>query len=216
MTSSNDSWNDSGTRSALRAKRWAPAELHQEAPERPAGGQDSSAAGSASPSDPVAEARAAAYAEGLADGQRSEAERMAPTLAALHEAIEEVRGSAPAWMDNLEKNLLTLAVAVARQVVGRELTSDPDAVRQLVTRALGRFPVEESLTIRLHPSDLSRISASSVENPGSDPAAGRDVRWRADAHIAEGSCVVEGPERMVDGRVDKALLRIYQALVTDD
>lgn len=216
MTSSSDSWNDSGTPSALRAQRWAPAELHQESAERPTGGTESPLAAGAAERDPVAEARAEAYAEGLADGQRMEAERMAPTVSALHQAIAEVRGSTPAWMDNLEKNLLTLAVAVARQVVGRELASDPDAVRQLVTRALGRFPVEESLTIRLHPSDLSRISAASVESPGSDPAAGRDVRWRADAHIAEGSCVVEGPERMVDGRVDKALLRIYQALVTDD
>ena len=212
MTSSTDLWSAGSGDTGLRATRWAPAELHHDSPAPP---KDEEAVHTPNV-DPVEDARTEAYARGVLDGQRQEADSLAPIVAALEAAMEEVQTSRPAWLDATEKNVLALAVAVARQILGKELSTDEDAVRQLVARALTRFPIEESLTIRLHPSDLARISAATLENSASDPAVGRDVRWRADVHIAEGSCVVDGPERMVDGRVDKALLRIYQALVTDD
>lgn len=215
MTSSNDLWMAGSGDTGLRAKRWAPAELHHEPP-RSESTSESSHGPDTPVEDPIEVARTEAFELGVAAGKEQAAAELAPAIEALNAAINEVQDSRPAWFDAVEKNILTLAVAVARQILGRELTTDPDHVRQLVSRALNRFPIEVPVTIRLNPSDLARISAATVANAASDPAAGRDVRWRADAHITEGSCVVEGPERMVDGRVDKALLRIYQALVTAD
>lgn len=213
MTSSTDPWSGDKAASAVRATRWAPAELHHEVSDSDAAGPAEAAANA---HDPIADSLDEAYERGFAEGQRTEGAKLESAIQMLQSAVANLDGVVPAWLDSLDKNVLTLAVAVARQIVGRELATDPEAIQQLVSRALTRFPVEETLTIRLHPSDLSRISAAGLENPGSDPASGRDVRWRADAHIDAGSCVVEGPERMVDGRVDKALLRIYQALVTDE
>ena len=40
----------------------------------------------------------------------------------------------------------------------------------------------------------------------------RDVRWVADAHIARGGCLVEGRERIIDGRVDTSLERAYRTM----
>jgi len=60
--------------------------------------------------------------------------------------------------------------------------------------------------------DLSAIEGASGAN---DPAAAlrsRDARWIADARVAPGGCIVEGRERIVDGRVDTALERIYRRL----
>lgn len=215
MTSSNSRWTDSAE-TALRAPRWAPSELQSDPPNPTRAPTPSVEADVAPAVDPAKEAADEAFVRGVEEGRRLEAEAVAPTLAALEAAMEEMHGSQLVWVDNIEKNLMALAVAVARQVVGEHLRADPESIQQLVTRALGRFPLEVPLTIRLNPADLSRISAATLESASNDPAAGRDVRWRADTLINEGSCVVEGPERMVDGRADKALLRIYQALVTDD
>jgi flagellar biosynthesis/type III secretory pathway protein FliH len=38
------------------------------------------------------------------------------------------------------------------------------------------------------------------------------MSWVPDARIARGGCVVEGRERIVDGRVDSALERVYRRL----
>jgi flagellar biosynthesis/type III secretory pathway protein FliH len=45
-------------------------------------------------------------------------------------------------------------------------------------------------------------------------SAGRmqDVRWVADPHIVRGGCLVEGRERIIDGRVDTSLERAYRSI----
>jgi flagellar biosynthesis/type III secretory pathway protein FliH len=40
----------------------------------------------------------------------------------------------------------------------------------------------------------------------------RELRWTPDARVARGGVLAEGRERIVDGRVDSALERMYRAL----
>lgn len=47
-------------------------------------------------------------------------------------------------------------------------------------------------------------------------AFGRDETttiWVADARVSRGGCMVEGRERIVDGRIETALERVYRRLV---
>jgi flagellar biosynthesis/type III secretory pathway protein FliH len=70
--------------------------------------------------------------------------------------------------------------------------------------------------VRLNPGDLSLLTAAT--SPGGDAihvAPGREVEWSADPGIEPGSCVVEGKLRVIDGRIDHALERIYQKLIDD-
>ena len=156
------------------------------------------------------------FAEGVAVGAAREAERLVETKRALEEALDHLEQARPAWLDNVTKNLQALAVAIAQHIIGRELQTDVDTIQELVVRALGQFPLEVPVTIRMHPRDLSNLSAAALEGEGGDLAAGREVRWRPDPTMEPGGCMVEGPERLVDGRVDKALLRIYHELATND
>ena len=82
----------------------------------------------------------------------------------------------------------------------------------LVRRAVGQFPVGEELTIRLNPQDLTLLSDVSAEG---SPTGRNDTRWIADPLIEPGGCVVEGPDSVVDGRLDRALERVYRSL-TDE
>ncbi len=43
-------------------------------------------------------------------------------------------------------------------------------------------------------------------------AARKDVQWLPDPRIAAGGCLIEGRDRIVDGRVDTALERLYRRL----
>jgi flagellar biosynthesis/type III secretory pathway protein FliH len=45
-----------------------------------------------------------------------------------------------------------------------------------------------------------------------DGAEQRPAHWIADAQVKSGGCVVEGRDRIVDGRVDTALERVYRRL----
>ena len=206
----------SGDGVVIDAPRWSPDEIKSAPP--PVRRTVEHPPESAAPPGPTGEDRA--YERGLEDGiakgaERGE-ERVAETVAALERVIEAFESIRPVWLDQVTKNLQALAVVVARQIVQRELQSDANAIGELVTRALGQFPIDVPLTVRLNPRDLSNISAAALERPGEDLAAGREVRWRPDPSMEAGGCVVEGPQRLVDGRVDKALLRIYHELTTND
>ena len=154
-----------------------------------------------------------AYERGYADAQRNAlaaAEgQVASAMSALSEAIASVQVHSARWTSNTEENLAALAVAVARHIVQREVIADPTIVRDLVQRALAQIPMDHAVTVRLHPDDA--VTCNSLATPD---AAGRlqDIRVIPDAHITRGGCLVEGRERIIDGRVDTSLERAYRAI----
>jgi flagellar assembly protein FliH len=200
---------------------WAPSELSM-----------SNSSTTAAPS-PAAQAAAAAltaaeraslidegYARGLADGEKkglaASQARVTGALAVINDAnakLNEVLALAPGVV---EENITALAIIVARQIVQHEVKTDSTVVADLVRRALTEFPIDQSVRIRVHPVDLSLLTMA-------DPAAGmapitgtRDANWMADARVTRGGCLVEGRDRIVDGRVDSALERAYRRMAQVD
>ncbi len=158
------------------------------------------------------EAYAAGRAEGEAAGRAAESARLASVVAAAEEAVDRVREGESRWQGNIEENVCALAVAVARQIVGRELHADAAAVTDLVRRALAEVPVDQPVVVRLNPVDLALLAAAHPTSGAGAVAPNRESRWIADTTVAAGGCVVEGRERIIDGRVDTALERLYRRL----
>jgi flagellar biosynthesis/type III secretory pathway protein FliH len=156
----------------------------------------------------------AAYAEGAAAG-RAEGEAaahaaLAETAGALAAALDEVRTHESRWLADLEAHVAALAVAVARHVVEREVARDDALVTTLVARAVAEFPADQALTVRAHPADLPALRAAWAGAAGAARSA--ELRWLPDAGVVRGGALVEGRERIVDGRVDAALERVYRAV----
>ena len=201
------------------APAWAPDELGAETPGEPAAGEEPSRAATAavessavesSAVDGTADAYARGVADGRADAERVERERLRGAVEAAERALDALRAGEARWTGAIEENVCALAVAVARQIVGRELRADPEMVAELVRRALQEFPVDQPLVIRVHPADLATISETAGGTAG--VTAGRSARWLGDGRVRPGGCVVEGRDRIIDGRVDTALERVYRRL----
>lgn len=154
------------------------------------------------------------HAEGVLEGEERARRQLQSSLQALEAATKDLTSETLSWRDALARNLHALAIAVARQIVQRELRTDAETLEQIVSRALSHFQMEEAVTVRLNPADLSLLSTHALEATGGTAAlpGGREIRWRPDGNVERGGCVVEGAERLVDGRVDTALLRLYQEL----
>lgn len=151
------------------------------------------------------------FNEGADAGRRQAMQELSPNLEASVRVVAEMEEFRGALLERMEDDLTALSLAVARQLMEREVRTEPEVVANLVRSALSHFPLDQKLRIRLNPADLSGISR---EGSGSQApvAAGREVRWIPDEAIARGGCVVEGPERIVDGRVETALERIYRTV----
>jgi flagellar assembly protein FliH len=160
--------------------------------------------------DELSRAEAAAYSRGLADGEaaaRAEVdEEIGSAMALFSDALDSVRRHEARWLGNAEENIAALAVMVARHILQREVSTDPSFVRDVVERAMAQYPLDQELTIRINPEDFQTCRASI------DDAGRHEIRWISDAAVLRGGCLMEGRERIIDGRVDTALERAYRSM----
>jgi flagellar assembly protein FliH len=172
----------------------------------------------------TAEARAQliaeGYAAGFADGQKKGAEsaqvQVKQSLVLIDKLLEQIQGAASLAPSILEENVAALAVIVARQIVSREVSASPEIVADLVRRALTEFPVEQAVRIRVNPLDLSMLTVSGGSDDKQPITGTREASWMADPRIARGGCLIEGRDRIVDGRIDAALERLYHRMAAID
>lgn len=180
--------------------------------------------GRALPSQVTAEERARlideGYARGLADG---EAKARTAAQATVNDIVSSTRRIAAELTDAsalapsiLQENVAALAVVVARQIIAREVSIEKDLVANLVRRALTEFPIDQGVRIRVHPLDLSVLTANAPAAGDGAITGNRDASWVADPRISRGGCLIEGRDRIVDGRVDTALERAYRRMAQND
>ncbi len=148
------------------------------------------------------------YAEGLRDGRMQEAATLSPAVKALTEAGKALDAGRNRFVHNLEQDLYLLAVAVARKVIHREVSTDPEIVRELVRHGLELVGPETPVEIRLHPADLDAVRADLEAVPDQSSA------WRCtgDPAIEQGGFFIESPRRIADGRLEEVLRLIYERL----
>ena len=113
---------------------------------------------SAGLADLQAEAYKEAFEQGLAEGReagraevRAQVERLAGMFYDLAKPFEELDAE-------VERELLTLAMALARQIVRRELKTDPTQIIGIIREAIAALPVAaREVRVHLHPEDAAVV-----------------------------------------------------------
>lgn len=162
--------------------------------------------------DPVADA----YARGRADAEaaaRAEADRrVRGSIAVLHQAAAAVREMGSTLTHDLADHLHSLSLAIAKQLVQREIVADPSIMAELVRQALELVPQSGQVRLRLHPDDLRALTPWRSEIDSRD---GSDIDWMADPGIERGGCLAETPHRVIDGRLDESLVALFDRIRHD-
>jgi flagellar assembly protein FliH len=147
------------------------------------------------------------FQEGQAAAQREHevavrplAERLTETLASFAELRTRLRRES-------EEELVELSIAIAKRVVHRELTLDPETVRGLVKAAFERIGSQELNRVRVHPSNSSLIQAL-VEKACPD----RRVELVSDPALGPGDVVFETERGDLDASVGSQLEEIRRGL----
>lgn len=180
---------------------------------------------------PVVEARAEARrilaeAETEARELRETAERVARELreAAYEEGREaalleftqlllEARERRDSALASAERDLLRLAVKVAEKIIGREVERDGgSALADIVSTALRHARQNESLTVRVNPSDMPSVEAHRARL---DPAGrARFLDLVPDPRVQHGGCVIESESGTVDAQLSTQLRVLERALLS--
>ena len=125
-------------------------------------------------------------------------------LALFESAQEQVEQSQQA----MAKGVLELACELARQVLRRELSTNPNALQPVVREALGTLTVDAKMAaVRMNPVDLDVLAEDLVrEFPN------LKLTLVPDATVSAGGCLVEAAGTVVDGTVQRRWHRAVAGL----
>lgn len=153
------------------------------------------------------QARRAGFEEGQAAARRNLEETYRQALERAARATAELAGLRRRLRQQAEEDLVRLAVAIARRILRRELSTDPQALLGLVKAALERIDAREVLRLRVHPED-----ARTIESSFADLGVPERIEVLADRRLERGALVVETERGELDGSVETQLAEIERGL----
>jgi flagellar assembly protein FliH len=149
------------------------------------------------------------FEQGYAEGERigkQMGEKMIETVVKRYDrSIAGLVDSHKKLVESMEEETVRLALEIARKIVQRELTLDPDLVAALAAVALKRVAGHQGVALRVSRFDFARVQAVIDK---SNPA----VAVREDAALERGDFVVETNQTLLDGRVSSEIDAIGKAL----
>jgi flagellar assembly protein FliH len=156
------------------------------------------------------EAFAKGYAQGERAGIEAGAKRAEAMLRRVAQTLEDLGGLRKTIVRDTERQLVQLALVLARRIVTREVSLDPTLVAAMAHVALDRLGEVSPATIKLHPDDYAVV----VANRG-EPWEGPQVAILPDPSVARGGCLVESAFGVVDGSLDAQFEEMTRALLGD-
>ncbi len=159
-----------------------------------------------------AEAYHEAFAQGLAEGReagrgevRAQVERLSGMFHELTKPLAELDAE-------VERELLTLAMALARQIVRRELKTDPTQIIGIIRDAIAVLPVAaRDVRVHLHPEDAAVVRQNLA--PTESERAWSIVE---DPVMARGGCRITTANSRIDARLETRLNTIVSELMGTD
>ena len=155
-----------------------------------------------------------AFTKGYAQGERAGLEaggkRAEAMLRRVAQTIEELAGLRQTLIHETEREMVQLALTLARRVVHREVTLDPELAAALAHVALERLGTNTPATIRLHPDDYTIVVQDSAR------WGGQTVTVVPDPSISRGGCLVETAFGSVDATIERQFDELSRALFGGD
>ena len=100
------------------------------------------------------------FRKGEGEGRMAAQENAAPLFTALKTTLSELDGIRARIQQQLEREVVELALHVARKVIHHEISISDDAILGVVKEAMAQTEDPEKMTIRLNPADLQRLRES--------------------------------------------------------
>src|ERR1700761_6190202 len=105
----------------------------------------------------VQEALASGRRDGDESARQSFEKQLEIELSKLRQMIRDLASSGPKLRRQTEEDLVRLSVAIARRILHRELTIDPEALTGLVKAAFERLDQREIHQLRTDPASLTTV-----------------------------------------------------------
>lgn len=114
-------------------------------------------------------------------------------------------------MEQSQRDLLRLSLAIARQVVMAEMKTNPRALGKIVARLLDEAEDRKVVAVRLHPEDAERFNRSAA----AETLANAGITVQSSPEVGPGGVILETGFGKLDARLETRLDEIAAALLGD-
>jgi flagellar assembly protein FliH len=105
----------------------------------------------------IEQARQQGYRQGQTEAAQAAAARVDALMGKLARTIEELATYRPRLRREAEEDVVKLALAIAKRIIGRELSIDPDIILALVKAGIQKLDARDIQRVSAHPEDAARI-----------------------------------------------------------
>jgi hypothetical protein len=138
--------------------------------------------------------------------------KLQAAMAVFEQAVEEVTNLRARILGEAEQTIVTLAAALARRVIGREITLDPEIMMTLAVEGTEALGERDRVLVRLAPFDREETWVAFVERLKRRVPRCEIIQ---DPALSPGQCVVESELGRVDESVDNRLATVLKAILPE-
>lgn len=153
----------------------------------------------------LTQARQSGFQDGLRRGRDEAAASIEQTLERLAETLRELAQVKRKVRNEAEQELVQLSLAIARRILYRELTTDPESIHGIVHAALQKLQNREIVRVRVYPAAAAAVRAA-FERVGNAAA----VEIVADTKLETGAILFETALGDLDASVETQLQEIQR------
>ena len=159
-----------------------------------------------------------AYAEAHEKGYKDGLKRSEEELSAIQKNFNNLMVSLTepfADMDDMVvEQMAELSIAIARQLIRRELHTDPGQVIGVVREAMTELPIgSRNIEIYLHPEDASMVRDAFAISEGEQQTVERLWRIIEDPAQTRGGCRITSENSLIDATIEARINRVIAQLL---
>lgn len=147
-----------------------------------------------------------AHEAGRRQGDQEARDELQPVMERLNASIAEIVAMRPELRRRAERDVVQLALLIAKRILHREMGVDDGALTAIARVAFERLTRSESYTVTVHPRFAASVASAL---PASQ--AGQ-VKIVQDPNCAQGTLVIHSSEGVIDASVDVQLEEIERGL----
>jgi flagellar assembly protein FliH len=164
------------------------------------------------PSVDLAHLEKTAYENGFLQGEKAGMEiaeqKSEAMMRRYADSILELGRARSSLYAQVEREVVKLAVEVAKKIVHREIQVDKDIIQTLVRVALSHVAEKSAVTVHLSPQDYNYLLEQRAELSQSE---GRDISLLADKSIERGGCLIQTECGDIDARIEEKFKEVEHA-----
>jgi len=149
--------------------------------------------------------RAAAFEAGRQAAQNAARQESQAHYERLSRSIEELASCRLRYRQETEREVVQLSLEIARRILRRELTVDPEAILGLLRAGLESVSLREVLEVRIHPAHID-----TVRNALQKMGAPATISILGDAHLEPGAVSIETRRGGFDASAEAQLEEIQR------